>query len=184
MPSLIFKNAQWCQSGISWILQGQCLNILTRINKEKNFKIKFQVILFFCRTNMTRNSSDNLRSCEARASKPADTFSVVRMWQWVKAMVRRTWQTCLAKLLHLFNKRMSPHISTRECVMIATYLNSSVTSRVQYRDHVKLSPAQFKSFSCVDLRLHSAACCRSNIGSFTNLLEQFARCRRLSIRQA
>ena len=44
-PSWIYRNAQWCQSGITRISKDNICT--TRINKEKKFKIKFQVLLKF-----------------------------------------------------------------------------------------------------------------------------------------
>ena len=44
-PSWIYRNAQWCQSGITRIFQRQCMHYQNQ--QRKKFKIKFQVLLKF-----------------------------------------------------------------------------------------------------------------------------------------
>ena len=44
-PSWIYQNAQWCQSGITRIFQGQYMHYQNQ--QRKKFKIKFQVLLKF-----------------------------------------------------------------------------------------------------------------------------------------
>ena len=44
-PSWIYRNAQWCQSGITRIFQGQGMHYQKK--QRKKFKIKFQVLLKF-----------------------------------------------------------------------------------------------------------------------------------------
>ena len=44
-PSWIYRNAQWCQSGITRIFQGQCMHYQNQ--QRKKFKIKFKVLLKF-----------------------------------------------------------------------------------------------------------------------------------------